>query len=530
MAESVMNQIYTCLENKSNFLLSGGAGSGKTYSLIQTLNKIFEDNPQSKVACITYTNVATDEIKSRAPYTKLKVSTIHDFLWSEIKDYQKNLKISLIDLIDSEPQIIKYNKEVSLTPESLTTIKYKNYRNIENGVISHDDLIKLANYMFSKYPTLTKILCDKYDYIFIDEYQDTQKPVIEIFLNYIAPFSNGKLCIGFFGDQMQSIYDTGVQNIQTYIDSGLVNEIIKSDNYRCSIEVINLLNKIRTDIRQEPTATFSDGKIKNKKGKTLFVYSDSDFDLNTFIQQPIVSQWDFKNEKDTKLLFLTHKLIASELGFRELINLYKYPENLIGNEPDKLALHLQKIGGILFHYKKRNYSYVIDNMEYKINSNSDKKRTSDFLKKTINENQINIYDLINSFDSIGIVKKDDKLNSFINENNDLYLKISELPLDQAIAYYEYYNNHSLFSTQHGIKGTEFENVLVVMDNGRWNNYNFKYLFEGADKPTIVERTKRIFYVTCSRAMNDLIIFYPSPSNKVIEKAKFLFGEKNIISI
>lgn len=62
-----------------NFLLSGGAGSGKTYTLVQTLHYIFDKNPKVQVACITYTNVAADEIKERSPYSRLHVSTIHDF-------------------------------------------------------------------------------------------------------------------------------------------------------------------------------------------------------------------------------------------------------------------------------------------------------------------------------------------------------------------------------------------------------------------------------------------------------------------
>ena len=90
MVDEIMEKVSVCLKNKENFLLSGGAGSGKTYILVQTLNYIFNCNPRARVACITYTNVAADEIKERSPYSRLHVSTIHDFLWEEIKDYQKN--------------------------------------------------------------------------------------------------------------------------------------------------------------------------------------------------------------------------------------------------------------------------------------------------------------------------------------------------------------------------------------------------------------------------------------------------------
>lgn len=104
MVSRVMQDIKKCLSNKTDFLLSGGAGSGKTYTLIQTLNFIFRENPKASVACITYTNVAANEIKDRSPYSKLRVSTIHDFLWEEIKNYQKNIKETVLSLINAEKE------------------------------------------------------------------------------------------------------------------------------------------------------------------------------------------------------------------------------------------------------------------------------------------------------------------------------------------------------------------------------------------------------------------------------------------
>lgn len=153
------------------------------------------------MACITYTNVAADEIKERSPYSRLHVSTIHDFLWEEIKDYQKNLKQVLLKLISENSEqsnrAISYTGENPISTDSFKVVQYQNYRDLENGIISHDDVLKLANCMFETYPMLSKILCDKYDYILIDEYQDTQESVIEIFLEFIKKSAEGLLCIGF---------------------------------------------------------------------------------------------------------------------------------------------------------------------------------------------------------------------------------------------------------------------------------------------------------------------------------------------
>ena len=89
----------------------------------------------------------------------------------------------------------------------------------------------------------------------------------------------------------------------------------------------------------------------------------------------------------------------------------------------------------------------------------------------------------------------------------------------------------MFSTQHNIKGAEFDNVLLVLDNGNWSQYIFEYLFENrTDKESVLERTRKIFYVCCTRAKKNLIVLYHKPSDTSIEFAKTLFGAKNVIDI
>lgn len=73
---------------------------------------------------------------------------------------------------------------------------------------------------------------------------------------------------------------------------------------------------------------------------------------------------------------------------------------------------------------------------------------------------------------------------------------------------------------------------MILDNGRWNNYNFEKLFIGADdaSATVVDRTKKIFYVCCTRAMEQLAVYYDQPSAAVIAKAREWFGEENMVNI
>ena len=87
MAE--LEEIIDHINHGRNFLLSGGAGSGKTYSLVQVIRKVIEDYSSSQIMCITYTNAAVREIQERVDHHNLTVRTIHEFLWAQIKNYQK---------------------------------------------------------------------------------------------------------------------------------------------------------------------------------------------------------------------------------------------------------------------------------------------------------------------------------------------------------------------------------------------------------------------------------------------------------
>ena len=110
MAE--LEQIMGHIHEGHLFLLSGGAGSGKTYTLVEVLRNIISENPTKKVACITYTNAAVKEIERRVANSNLRVSTIHDFLWDCIGHFQTALKPALIKLIND--QVITHSVSMAL--------------------------------------------------------------------------------------------------------------------------------------------------------------------------------------------------------------------------------------------------------------------------------------------------------------------------------------------------------------------------------------------------------------------------------
>ena len=69
--EPEVQQIFQLIDQGRNFLLSGGAGSGKTYSLVSVINQVITENPTDKIACMTYTNAAVKEIEERVNHKNL---------------------------------------------------------------------------------------------------------------------------------------------------------------------------------------------------------------------------------------------------------------------------------------------------------------------------------------------------------------------------------------------------------------------------------------------------------------------------
>ena len=100
MAE--IEEILEHIRQGHNFLLSGGAGSGKTHTLVEVIRNVVGVYASKHIACITYTNAAADEITRRVNHPNVSVSTIHDFLWANICQYQQQMKRVLPALINDE--------------------------------------------------------------------------------------------------------------------------------------------------------------------------------------------------------------------------------------------------------------------------------------------------------------------------------------------------------------------------------------------------------------------------------------------
>ena len=530
--KSIIELMEQAFNENNSFVLSGGAGSGKTHSLKEFINKLYVKNPFARIACITYTNVATQEISERcqAHDKNLHISTIHSFLWENIKNYKRQLSDTFIELLEKEK--IKKKEDIIESNIKDKEIVYNGiYRKIDEGIIFHDDLLILADAMFTQYPLLNKIFCDKYDYVLIDEYQDTNQYVINIFINIIRNYKE-KTKFAFFGDSMQAIYSHGVGNLCKYINEGLIVEIKKENNYRCSQSVIDLCNKIRIDnISQQPSNQDASGKLQNKEGKAYFIYGDN---LQSFKNSDEYKKI-FENRDPDKTLYLTHNLISQEAGFNTLLRVYKNrssQDRLIGEGKDELAKKLEQLAEILYYYENQQYADFIQTIQFN-KENFTKHECKVQLQTWANkfkDNSLTIDQAIDIMKEI-IPVQDDR----IDITSTLYKEVKKILFQEVKNLYLYEIEKTPYSTQHSIKGAEFDNVFVILDNGKWKLYNFVKMFEDIDNinknsSEIILRTLKLFYVCISRTKNNLAVFMDTPSKIVIDKASKLFGKDFVIHI
>lgn len=615
-----------CIEKGKNFILEGGAGSGKTYSLISLIETLSIKSPKIKIVCITYTNNAVAEIKSRIDNENLWVSTIHEFIWYMIKKYQKEIKNELVLLINDET--IKNFKKPKKLENTLITIDYFDNIDVEydeyysmnpseNKVkISHDHILILAEKMFNKYKKLSDILKDTANCIFVDEYQDTSPYIAEILLKHLKK-SKKKNVIGFFGDSMQSIYDEGVGDLNEY----RLKKIVKKQNRRNPRIVIEIANKFRDDkIEQIPS---KDKKAPNMdengviiEGNIKFIYGKEPEDINFLKNKALFKSWDFLNGQQTRELRLTHKYNAEMAGFKKLYDLYnddliillidKIKKNVDNNENEKKSLNELVLELRPTHNRKDLFEEIISNeiynliyqdiknllwkdvlekckinkeslMSYKFNGISGKYETNSYRDKVLQRLDI-LSELIELYESkkineflkktnFSIQNKNDKsklkeiMNYFILEDNktieevldfskkqglikedidfDNYINVKGFYLwkrIKKISFKEYRNSilylkeFSPISTQHSIKGNEFDNVLVVLESN-WNKYDFETLFgKGSENENVIKRTRKLFYVCITRAKKNLVVYMPTEDLEIVASAKEYFGEENVLSI
>jgi len=573
---------YLLSNEKKNFFLFAGAGSGKTRSLVKALSllevKIGEkltSNGQ-QIAVITYTNAAATEISRRLQYKPIyAVSTIHSFLWELIKSFQTDIKQWMIQ--KSENKIAEL-KEKRNTPSNQEKIKKEEFRldNIKragylsynpNGnnetykSLDHSDVISMGSDFISNVPIIQKILMLKFPYLLIDESQDTKKELIDALMEVTKEQPND-FTIGMFGDTMQKIYLDGKDNLAACIPDGW-RKPKKIMNHRSAKRIVKLANTIRNDVDGQYQCARTDAEEGIVR---LFVIKSSADKIPTekkvtemmadYTNDPL-----WKNGNEFKSLILEHHMAASRFNFIDLYEPLNKRNELSTSLRDGTITELSFLSRVILPLRKA-YELNDDFEVFKI-----VKQYSMLLKEDLllgsKSNQISLIqetdDAVNSLMELwkdgnspscleilqNIVSSnlftlekriDDILDEVIDGEDETITalrKALSVPFDELIRYSEYVNDETQFATHQGVKGLEFPRVMVIMDDDEARGFLFSYekLFGAKEKtPTDIKnesegkdssiiRTKRLFYVACTRAEKSLaVVAYTNNPEKVRQTA------------
>ncbi|MEU1268492.1 ATP-dependent helicase [Streptomyces sp. NPDC005799] len=516
-----LEAVATELEAQHSFLVEAGAGAGKTTTLVHALQHLLTHHRADleaharRIACITYTNVAKKKIVERIAADPLvDVDTIHEFLWSVIKQYQHELW----------QQILDYNKELS-KPEDLDdvtdppAIDYSDRgRRLHEGRISHDDVIALSLRLVTAHPKLIRIITSKYPVIFVDEYQDTSPKTIQLLLDHLAGAGREKCVVGLFGDSMQKIYESGVGAVKR---PGLLTEITKHENYRCSPPVVEVLNRMRPELTQDAVGQQQTGEVH------LFLNSSIPAGPERLTAAEAVLARSGWTRENCKYLLLTHRGIAGTLEYANLLEQYRKlgrygPDDLMARDEPYIQ-YLTRVEAVSTAFRNNDFAELTDLLDEgrtRITRHAHKRAISDAIRAldavrstgTIGDvldlmgdghllaTPGKLKDLERRRTATGLDERDQRRADFSNNLRNVSYR-------EVISVTHFIDELTPFSTQHGVKGDEFENVVVVVDDSAWNRYSIGKMLAGTDKPDRTERSRNLFYVCCSRAQRGLAVVF-----------------------
>lgn len=597
-------RIEECLRDHQSFAVVAGAGSGKTTSLVRALEFVRDHYGRElkrkgqKVACITYTKRACAVIGERLRHDPLiEISTIHSFLWNQVHQFTDDIrslvagtlipeKIEKLEEKDNGGQSqrarrareqISELQEALIELPNLPSFNYDDsqYSDFRRGLIGHDDVIDLSAALIASRPLLRTIIGLRFPFIFVDEAQDTFESVVAAFNAICEPV--GLPIVGYFGDPMQQIYETGVGEFAGPAGFELIN---KEENFRSATSIVTLANALRDDIEQRPGP---DNALIAGSIRLVLVeaetpeaprnrYSDAQLDraLRRFDRATEDLGWE--DHSNAKRLYLVRQMIARRLGFLELHKLFtgKYASSRAQDEFESgdhflLRPFVRALCPLLRASMAGDDRKMVDILrETSWTFNVDGPRKASSLREMVNLAQSlsqqlserwkegNIRDVLTFARNEHLCLFSDRLKTeldrapreeefdpeeYAHEKSDwLVDEFFSRSTDGLLEYVEFINDNTAFSTQHGAKGEEYDDVLVVFDDieAGWNQYSFNKLLipSVVGEPTEgqLSRSRKLAYVCFTRARCNLnvILFCPNPMAAKIElTTQGIFSEDQI---
>ena len=370
------------------------------------------------------------------------------------RDYDKDPE-AYNKLLNDGIKIINNKIAEDIVSKDYSTIGYNdtNFDSLKDLTFGHDGLLRVFHLLINKYPLLSKMISDRYDYIFIDEYQDTNADIV---CDLIQVSQNSTLTLCLFGDSMQSIYSDGVGNVDEYIGDSLIS-IPKPDNYRCAYEIIEFVNPLRLDdLKQEVALKKSaNGAIETEESrhgfaKVLYSICEQKPTSHSSEEEKIV----YQSKIDTlinkakeycstaKILMLTNKAIAEKNHFKNLYRVFDDRYADVGDhmEKDLSSIQVLEFCDVCNAYLSGEYNALIKSIQsngYVVHSLSDKKKINDVMSSIITNRNLSMWQAIELAAANKLIKLSDSCinkiereRSFVEQYNkdEFYKKFKELYL------------------------------------------------------------------------------------------------------
>ncbi len=585
-------------------LVLAGAGSGKTKVLTNRIANLIDNGiSPANILAITFTNKAAKEMKDRVfnlignDAYMIQISTFHSLGLKILKEnyeklgYDKNFVV--IDSDDALTVIKKIMKDMNLSPQYYNAKNIRNkissaknelmdlqsFANLEydknivkvyekyleklklNNSVDFDDLLILPIRLFREYPSVLESYQERYKYILIDEYQDTNE------CQYIFSKMLAKKYKNIFvvGDNDQAIYAFRGANYKNILnfekDYPDCKTILLEENYRSTKTILNAANSVikNNKLRKDKNLWSNneegelikyirtDGEKEEadyvaKEIKKLISEGVNPVDIavlyRTNAQSRVMEEACLKNNIPYKIIgsfyFYNRKEIKDLICYLRLINNYKDDVSLLRviNVPKRKIGEktIDNIGNVALE----NNSCLFD----AINSGKElefKNLILDLKEKCENLSLTEMVELVldksgmkqeleneKSLDSEIRLENLEEFKSITKNYEEEYGVISlddflnEISLVSDMSEHQDGNNKVSLMTVHSVKGLEFDDVFVIgMEEGIFPHYNA--INEGTN--SAIEEERRLCYVAITRAKKKLWLLNA--------KKRMLFGNTQV---
>jgi len=569
-------------------LVLAGAGSGKTSVLTNRIAYLIENNiKEENILAITFTNKAAKEMKERvikligSSANSIQISTFHSLGLKLIKEnyqfigYEKNFTI--LDSDDTLTVVKKIMKEMNLNPKfynardirnkissaknelispdayskvefdkNIVTI-YERYNKklLQGNSVDFDDLLLLPIKLFKNHPEILKKYQDKYQYILIDEYQDTNEAQY-IFSKMLC---NNHQNIFVVGDNDQAIYAFRGANFKNILnfekDYPNCQVILLEENYRSTKNILDAANSVIKHNKQRKDKNLWSNNATGSKVKYIKTETDKDecayvsktikelHDQNlnyeniailyrtnaqsrlieeemlkNGIPYKIIGSFYFYNRKEIKDLLCYLRLINNQNDDVSFLRVINEPKRGIGEKTiEALNIKAQDNECSLFSAiesgKELKFKELILNMKEKCDTASLTEMVdivlndSGMKQELTNEKSLEAEIRLENLEEFKSITKNYEDEYGIISLSDF---LNEVSLVSDISEHQDGNNKVSLMTIHAVKGLEFDNVFVIgMEEGIFPHYN------SINEGTLgaIEEERRLCYVAITRAKQNL---------------------------